>query len=55
MAVRAGSWTREGRRIRDDFRLGRSAKKHRGQEILWDDAEPLVTPSLARKPIQPAE
>jgi multidrug efflux pump len=55
MAVRAGSWTREGRRIRDDFRLGRSAKKHRGQEILWDDEDPLVTPSLARKPIQPAE
>ena len=55
MAVRAGSWTREGRRIRDDFRLGRSAKKRRGQEILWDDEDPLVTPSLARNPIQPAE
>jgi multidrug efflux pump len=55
MAVRAGSWTREGRRIRDDFRLGRSAKKRRGQEILWDDEDPVVAPSLARKPIQPAE
>jgi len=55
MAVRAGSWTREGRRIRDDFRLGRSAKKRRGQEILWDHEDPLVTPSLARNPIQPAE
>jgi hypothetical protein len=28
-----------GRRIREDFRLRRSAKKLRGREISWEDAD----------------
>jgi multidrug efflux pump len=39
MALRAGGWTAEGRRIREDFRLRRSAKKLRGREISWEDAD----------------
>jgi multidrug efflux pump len=43
MALRAGGWTAEGRRIREDFRLGRSAKKLRGREISWEDADLIDT------------
>ena len=39
MALRAGGWTAEGRRIREDFRLNRSARKLRGREISWEDAD----------------
>ena len=46
-AVRAGGWTAEGRRIREDLRLGRSAKKLRGREISWEDAD-LIDSSTPR-------
>jgi hypothetical protein len=39
MELRAGGWTAEGRRIREDFRLNRSAKELRGREISWEDAD----------------
>ncbi|MGB0799605.1 MAG: efflux RND transporter permease subunit, partial [Planktomarina sp.] len=44
LAIRAGSWTAEGRRIRDDFKLKRLAKSFRGQEILWEDDTVLLLP-----------
>jgi multidrug efflux pump len=47
-AVRAGGWTAEGRRIREDLRLGRSAKKLRGREISWEDAD-LIDSSTPRQ------
>ena len=37
IAIRASSWTGEGRRIREDYRLSRAAKKYKGHEISWDD------------------
>ena len=47
MAIRAGSWTGEGRRIREDYRLNRSAKKHQGQEIFWEEDD-IFDPTPAK-------
>lgn len=44
MAARMGGLTAEGKRIRSDFRLKRSAKSHRGEEILWEDNELIALP-----------
>ena len=33
IAIRASSWTGEGRRIREDYRLSKAAKKYKGHEI----------------------
>ncbi len=46
-AVRAGGWTAEGRRIREDMRLRRSAGKIKSPEIIWEDvATPTPPPVL---------
>ena len=37
IAIRASSWTGEGRRIREDYRLSKAAKKYKGHEISWED------------------
>ena len=37
LAIRASSWTGEGRRIREDYRLSKAAKKYKGHEISWED------------------
>ena len=47
MAIRSGSWTGEGRRIREDYRLNRSAKKHQGQEIFWEEDD-IFDPTPAK-------
>jgi multidrug efflux pump len=51
MAIRAGSWTREGKRLRAEWAQQRAARKIKNPELIWDEeGQPL----LERAPVPPA-
>jgi len=43
LAVRAGSWTKEGKRLRAELAQTREARKIKNPELIWDeDGQPLL-------------
>ena len=55
-AIRAGGWTAEGRRIRADLKLRRSAGAIKSPEIIWEDlSAPVPGPTPAAETVQAQE
>ncbi|WP_421703923.1 efflux RND transporter permease subunit [Aliiroseovarius sp.] len=62
LAVRAGSWTKEGKRLRAELAQTRQARKIKNPELIWDedglpllgrDPEPPALPEPAPPPEEP--
>ena len=54
-ALRAGSWMKESRRIRDDMRLAREARKINWPEIQWQEEDKPTPPVPDGTPLKAAE
>ncbi|MEM9550850.1 MAG: efflux RND transporter permease subunit, partial [Pseudomonadota bacterium] len=55
IALRAGGWTSEGRRIRDDLRLSRNTRHLEDTELVWEDESDRETSDPVRGPLRAAE
>ncbi len=52
-AVRAGGWTKEGRRIREELRLRRQTRRLPSTEIVWEDEDAVVPDPTPEAPVEP--
>ncbi|MGB1236441.1 MAG: efflux RND transporter permease subunit, partial [Planktomarina sp.] len=55
LGVQAGGWTKEGKQIRNDFKLRKKARAAKGMELIWDDEDVPLLPKMPSNSLPPAE